>query len=63
MLLLFTLKNHTTTLHSGIMLKHASFTTIQQYLIAKVQKYFDNRLFKADFLLIINQLTIILSCL
>jgi hypothetical protein len=35
------------------MLKHASFTTIQQYLIAKVQNYFDNCLFKADFLHII----------
>ena len=50
--LYFTLKNHTATLHSGNQPKHASFTTISQYLIAKVhnnseiKEYFEEKMYK-----------------
>ncbi len=42
MLLLLTLENLTATLRSGNQPKHASFTTISQYLFAKVQILFVN---------------------
>ena len=41
-MLLFTNENHTGTLHSENQPKLASFTTISRYLLAKIQKDFNN---------------------
>ena len=38
-----TLFDYTATLHSGTRLKFASFTTIGQYLIAKIQNNFETQ--------------------